>query len=42
MSESVLFPSPEQRRDWGEALTALLAEAELRVADGPVTPRFDR
>ncbi len=36
------FPSPEERRDWGEALTALLAEAELRVADGPVTPRFDR
>ena len=42
MSETVLFPSAEQRRDWGEALTALLAEAELRVADGPVTPRFDR
>jgi aromatic-L-amino-acid decarboxylase len=42
MSASVLFPSAEQRRDWGEALTALLAEAELRVAEGPVTPRFDR
>lgn len=42
MSNTVLFPSPEQRRDWGEALTALLAEAELRVADGPVPPRFDR
>jgi aromatic-L-amino-acid/L-tryptophan decarboxylase len=42
MSASALFPSAEQRRDWGEALTALLAEAELRVAEGPVTPRFDR
>jgi aromatic-L-amino-acid/L-tryptophan decarboxylase len=42
MSESVLFPSAEQRRDWGEALTALLAEAELRVVEGPVTPRFNR
>jgi len=42
MSANVLFPSAEQRRDWGEALTALLAEAELRVADGPVAPRFDR
>jgi glutamate/tyrosine decarboxylase-like PLP-dependent enzyme len=42
VSATVLFPSPAQRRDWGEALTALLAEAERRVADGPVTPRFDR
>ncbi|HXE30155.1 MAG TPA: pyridoxal-dependent decarboxylase [Stellaceae bacterium] len=42
MSNTILFPSPEQRRGWGEALTALLAEAELRVGDGPVPPRFDR
>jgi glutamate/tyrosine decarboxylase-like PLP-dependent enzyme len=42
MSETVFFPSAEQRRDWNETLTALLAGAELRVADGPVTPRFDR
>jgi glutamate/tyrosine decarboxylase-like PLP-dependent enzyme len=42
MSENVFFPTAEQRRDWNEALTALLAEAELRVADGPVTPRFHR
>ena len=42
MSANVLFPSPEERRDWGEALTDLLSEAERRVGDGPVTPRFER
>jgi glutamate/tyrosine decarboxylase-like PLP-dependent enzyme len=42
MSKSVLFPTADQRSDWNEALSALLAEAELRVAQGPVAPRFDR
>jgi glutamate/tyrosine decarboxylase-like PLP-dependent enzyme len=42
MSETVLFPASEQRREWGEMLTTLLAQAEARVAGGPVPPRFDR
>ncbi len=42
MSDNVLFPSPEERRDWGETLTDLLAQAEGRIGDGPVTPRFER
>lgn len=41
MNASVLFPPREQRVAWDNALTAMLAAADARVAQGAVTPTFD-
>ena len=40
MTGSALFPSREQRLEWNNQLTAVLAAAEQRVMQGPVTPTF--
>ena len=39
--ENVLFPHCEDRLKWDHHLTELLAEAEQRVALGPVTSTID-
>ena len=41
MRHTDLFPSADDRRRWDDHLTVLLAEAERRVALGPVTPTID-
>lgn len=41
MSGSVLYPPHAQRLAWENALTAMLAAADARVAEGPTTPTFD-
>lgn len=41
MSASVLFPPREQRLAWENALTAMLAAADARVAQSAATPTFD-
>jgi aromatic-L-amino-acid decarboxylase len=39
---SALFPPRAERRAWDDHLTALLADADARVAAGSVVPTFDR
>jgi glutamate/tyrosine decarboxylase-like PLP-dependent enzyme len=41
MNESVLFPPRDRRLSWDNDLTAILAAAEQRTAEGTVTPIFD-
>ncbi|HVA15623.1 MAG TPA: pyridoxal-dependent decarboxylase [Stellaceae bacterium] len=41
MSASTLFPPRDQRLAWANELTAMLAAADERVAQGAVTPTFD-
>lgn len=41
-SGSALFPLRDQRRAWNNHLTQALDAAEQRIAQGPVTPAFDR
>jgi glutamate/tyrosine decarboxylase-like PLP-dependent enzyme len=41
MRRSDLFPSADDCRRWDDRLTVLLADAEHRVARGPVTPSID-
>ena len=42
MSDAALFPARAERRRRDDALTALLAAADRRVAQGPVAPDLDR
>jgi glutamate/tyrosine decarboxylase-like PLP-dependent enzyme len=42
VSTAVLFPAGEEQMACDDRLTRMLAAAEQRVAQGPVTPTFDR
>jgi len=39
--DEALFPTQQRREQWDDLLTRMLAEAQRRINNGPVTPRLD-
>jgi glutamate/tyrosine decarboxylase-like PLP-dependent enzyme len=39
--DEALFPTQQSREQWDDLLTRMLAEAQRRINNGPVTPRLD-